>query len=120
LFGGSAVTALGLAGAWETLRRFRTRRRRWLNLPEPAAAKSAATSADYDAYVKRSIDEIRALVTTGLRPSPPALGAVLERDGVTVMLDDPQPAPSPAGRQQRSAGIPVSVTVGAASRTQRV
>ena len=94
LFGGAAVTALGLVGAWATLRRLRKRRRRWLDLDEPVAATPMVLPAQ-ETTAQRSIAAIKQLVAADGHPTPAAIGAVTDTERVVVLFDAPRPEPPP-------------------------
>ena len=51
LFGGIAVTSLGLVGAWATVKQMRRRRRRWLGLPAPHDVVTAPTERERGAQL---------------------------------------------------------------------
>ena len=100
LFGGIAVTSLGLVGAWMTLKQMRRRRRRWLGLPAPHDVVTAPTererAAQLDVAMLRQFVDPARLARTGrapscsvttprsgsaCRPRPPPTGWELADDG---------------------------------------
>ena len=93
LFGGVAVTSLGLVGAWQTVKQMRRRRRRWLGLPAAHEVGTAPTererAADLDvAMLRQFVDPAR--------PADTGACAVVLGDRPEIRFRVPTPPP-PAG-----------------------
>ena len=93
LFGGVAVTSLGLVGAWQIVKQMRRRRRRWLGLPAAheigTAPSGRERAADLDvAMLRQFVDPSRAADTGAC--------AVVLGDRPEIRFRVPAP-PAPAG-----------------------
>lgn len=91
LFGGVAVSSLGLVGAWMTLKQKRRRRRRWLGL-EPAAV--ATTPTDRERAAQDDVTMLHSLVDPTLLQAQAR--AVLLGDHPEIWFRDAAPG-APAG-----------------------
>ena len=95
LFGGIAVTSLGLVGAWATVKQMRRRRRRWLGLPAPHDVVTAPTERERGAQL--DVAMLRQFVDPARLASNGACAVVLG-DHPEIRFRVPTPAP-PTGWQ---------------------
>ena len=95
LFGGIAVTSLGLVGAWATVKQMRRRRRRWLGLPAPHDVVTEPTERERGAQL--DVAMLRQFVDPARLASNGACAVVLG-DHPEIRFRVPTPAP-PTGWQ---------------------
>ncbi len=95
LFGGLAITSLGLVGAWKTVKELRRRRRRWLGLPVPHDIGTAPTDREREAQL--DVAMLRQFVDPARLASSGACAVVLG-DHPEIRFRVPTP-PSPTGWQ---------------------
>jgi hypothetical protein len=93
LFGGIAVTSLGLVGAWATVKQMRRRRRRWLGLSAPHDVVTAPNERDLGAQL--DVAMLRQFVDPARLASNGACAVVLG-DQTEIRFRVPTPPP-PAG-----------------------